>query len=200
MINEVLHDGDDDGVAHGIVGLVVGGGEFVGARGSHEEGGFAGGDEARIPFSGVVEEEKLATAAAFGGSEAPGEIVEAEFEDLLALSGAAVTGECGASVGRESVEEFPVFGGSKRNQGAGPLLAEDGGVPIDEIGQIFGALGWAGHGPEDDVVERSDSLEDRVGVEPVGAVVFEGSGVVTILDCDDEDAGAGLGNPVAGIE
>ena len=200
VIDEVLDDGDDDGVAHGVVGLVVGGGELVGSRGSHEEGGFAGGDEAGFPFSGVVEEEELATAAALGGAEAAGEVVEAQFEDLLTLAGAAVAGEGGAAVGRESVEEFPVFGGGEGDEGGGAFLVEDGGVPIDEISESFGTIGGAGHGPEDDVIERGDGFEDGFGVEPVGAVVFEGGGVEVILDGDNEDAGAGLGDPEAGVE
>ncbi len=37
-------------------------------------------------------------------------------------------------------------------------------------------------------------------MEPVGAVVFEGGGVNGIEDGDDEDAGAGLRDPKAGIE
>ena len=147
-----------------------------------------------------MEEEELATAAALGGAEAAGEVVEAEFEDLLALAGAAVAGEGGAAVGRKFVEEFPVFGGGEGDEGGGAFFVEDGGVPIDEIGEGFGALGGAGHGPEDDVIERGDGFEDGVGVEPVGAVVFEGGGVEVILDSDDEDAGAGLGHPEAGVE
>ena len=200
VIDEVPDDGDDDGVAHGVVGLVVGGGELVGSRGSHKEGGFAGGDLAGFPFSGVVEEEELATAAALGSAEATGEVVEAEFEDLFALAGAAVAGEGGAAVGREFFEEFPVFGGGEGDEGGCAFLVEDGGVPVDEIGEGFGALGGAGHGPEDDVIERGDGFEDGVGVEPVGAVVLEGGGVEVILDGDDEDAGAGLGDPEAGVE
>jgi hypothetical protein len=200
VIDEVFDDGDDDGVTHGVVGLVVGGGELVGTRGSHEESGFAGGDEAGFPFSGVVEEEKLATAAALGGAEAAGEVVEAEFEDLLALAGAAVAGEGGAAVGREFVEEFPVFGGGEGDEGSGALFVENGGVPIDKIGEGLWSLGGARYGPEDDVVERGDGFEDGLGVEPVGAVVFEGGGVEVILDGDNKDAGAGLGHPEAGVE
>jgi hypothetical protein len=97
----VFDNVDDDCVAHGVVRLVVGAGELVGRRCSHEESGFAGGDEAGGPLSGVVEKEKLATAAALGGAEAAGEVVEAEFEHLLALAGAAVAGEGGAAVGRK---------------------------------------------------------------------------------------------------
>ena len=66
----MLHDGDDDGVAHGVVGFVVGGGEFIGSRSAHEESCFTWGNEASFPFSCVVEEEELAAAAAFGGPEA----------------------------------------------------------------------------------------------------------------------------------
>ena len=200
VIDEVLDDGDDDGVAHGVVRLVVGGGELVGRRCSHEEGGFAGGDEAGGPLSSVVKKEELATAAALRSAEAAGEVVEAEFEDLLALAGAAVAGEGGAAVGREFFEELPVFGGGEGDQGGGALLVEDGGVPIDEIGEGLGALGRAGHGPEDNVIERGDRFEDGVGVKPVGAVVFEGGGVEVILDGDDEDAGPGLRDPKAGVE
>ena len=185
MIDEVFDDGDDDGVAHGVVGLVVGRGELVGSRSSHEQGGFAGSDEAGFPFSAIVEEEKLATAAALGGAEAAGEVVEAEFEDLLALAGAAVAGEGGAAAGRESVEELPVFGGGEGDEGGGALFVENGGVPIDEIGESLGALGGTGHGPEDDIIERSDGFENGLGVEPVGAVVFEVAGVEVILNGDD---------------
>ena len=96
VINQVLHDGNYDGIAHGVVGLVVGGGELVGLRSPHEESGFAWGDETSRPVAFVVEEEELATAAAFGGAEAAGEVVEAEFEDLSAVAGAAVAGEDGA--------------------------------------------------------------------------------------------------------
>ncbi len=200
MIDEVLDDGDHDGVAHGVVGLVVGFGELVRSRGSHEEGGFAGGDEAGFPFSGIVEEEKLATAATLGGTEAAREVVEAEFKDLLALAGATVSGEDGALVEREFFEELTVFRGGQGKQGFGAFLTEDGGVPIDEIGERLGALGGARHGPEDDVFERGDGFEDGVGVEPVGSVVFEGGGVEVVFDGDDEDAGAGLGDPDAGVE
>jgi hypothetical protein len=93
-----------------------------------------------------------------------------------------------------------VFGGGEGDEGGGAFLVEDGGVPVDEIGEGLGAFGGAGHGPEDDVVERGDGFEDGVGVEPVGAVVFEGGGVEVILDRDDEDAGAGLGDPEPGVE
>ncbi len=134
MIDEVFDDGDDDGVAHGVVGLVVGRGEFVGSRGSHEESGFAGGDEAGFPFSGIVEEEELATAAALGGAEAARDVVKAEFEDLLALAGAAVAGEGCAAIGREPVEQLAVFGGGEGDEGGGALFVENGGIPIDEIG------------------------------------------------------------------
>jgi hypothetical protein len=163
VIDDMLDDGNDDGVAHGVVGLVVGSGELVRARCSHEKGGFARGDEAGFQFSGVVEEEKLATAAALGGAEAAGEVVEAEFEDLFALAGAAVAGECGAAIRREFVEELPVFGGGEGYQGGGAFFAEDGGIPIDEIGEGLGALGGARHGPEDDVVERGDGFEHGIG-------------------------------------
>ena len=200
MIDEVFDDGDDDGVTHGVVGFVVGRGELVGSRGSHEQGGFAGSDEAGFPFSGVVEEEELATAAALGGAEAAREVVEAEFENLLAFAGSAVAGEGGTTIGRESVEELPVFGGGEGDEGGGAFVVEDGGVPIDEIGEGPRALGGTGHGPEDDVIERSDGFENGLGVEPVGAVVFEGGCVDVILDGDNEDAGAGLGDPEAGIE
>jgi hypothetical protein len=101
VIDEVFDDGDDDGVAHGVVGLVVGRGQLVRAWSAHEKGGFAGSDEAGFPFSGIVEEEELATAATLGGAEAAGEVVEAEFKDLLALAGAAVAGEGGAAVERK---------------------------------------------------------------------------------------------------
>ena len=70
VIHEVLNHRDDDGVAHGVVGFVVGGGKLVGPGRSHEEGGFASGDQTGFPFSGLVEEEELATAAALGGSKA----------------------------------------------------------------------------------------------------------------------------------
>lgn len=200
MIDQVFHDRDDDGVAHSVVGLVVGSGEFVRAWSAHEESSLAGGNQAGFPFSGVVEEEKLATAAALCGAEAAGEVVKAKFEDLLALPGAAVAGEGSAAVRRESVEELPVFGGGEGDEGGSALFVENGGVPIDEIGEGLWALGGAGHGPEDDVIERGNGFENGVGVEPVGAVVFEGGGVEVILDGDDEDAGAGLGDPEAGVE
>jgi|LakMenE01Jun11ns_1017448.scaffolds.fasta_scaffold9632400_1 hypothetical protein len=105
VIDEVLDDGDDDGVAHGVVGFVVGFGEFVGARRTHEQGGFARGDLAGGPFSGVMQQEELATAAALCGAEASRKVVESEFEDLLAMAGAAVAGEDGALAGWKFVEE-----------------------------------------------------------------------------------------------
>jgi hypothetical protein len=37
-------------------------------------------------------------------------------------------------------------------------------------------------------------------VEPVGTVVFKGGSVELILDGNDEDPGAGLGNPEASVE
>ncbi len=61
-------------------------------------------------------------------------------------------------------------------------------------------LGGAGDGPEDDVIEWCNGLEDGLGVKPVGAVVFEVAGVEVILNGDDEDAGAGLRDPEAGVE
>jgi hypothetical protein len=158
MIDEMLNDWNDDGVAHGVVGLIVGCGKLVGTRGPHEEGGFARGDEAGFPFSRIVEEEELTATAALGGAEAAGKIVEAEFKDLFPLTGSAVAGKGGSSVGRELVEEFPVFGGGEGNQGGCALFIEDGGIPIDEIGEVFGALGGARHSPEDDVIERRDGF------------------------------------------
>lgn len=44
MFGEVSDDRNGDGIAHGAVGLVIIGGEFVGIRRSHEAGGFAGSD------------------------------------------------------------------------------------------------------------------------------------------------------------
>jgi len=93
MIDEMFYDGDDDGVSHGAVGLIVrrGKAEFIGS--SHEAGCFAGGDETGIPLALVVEDEELTAAAAFGGAEAAGGVVEAEFEGLFAFAGSPVAGE-----------------------------------------------------------------------------------------------------------
>jgi hypothetical protein len=93
-----------------------------------------------------------------------------------------------------------MFGGGERDEGGGAFHVEDGGVPVDEIGKGLRAFGGAGHGLEDDVIERGDGFENGFWVKPVGAVVFEGGGVEVILDGDDEDAGAGLGDPEAGVE
>ena len=93
-----------------------------------------------------------------------------------------------------------MFGGGECDECGGSFLVKDGGVPIDEIGEGLGALGGAGHGPEDDVIKRGDGFEDGIGVEPVWTVIFEGSGVELLLDGDDEDAGTGLRDPEAGVE
>ena len=196
----MFDDGDDDGVAHGVVGFVVGCGKFVAFGRSHEEGGFAGGDEAGGPSAVVVEEEELAAAAAFGGAEAAGEVVEAEFEDLFAVAGAAVAGESDAGAGGELVEQCAVVGGDDGEEGVGAGLVEDGGVPIDEVGEVAGARFGLGHGPPNGVVEGGEGAADGLGVEPVGAVVFERAGVEVVEGGDDEDAGARLGDPVAGVE
>ena len=100
VIYEVFHDGHDHGVAHGVVGLVVGVGEFVGAWCTHQKGGFTGGDEAGCPAAFVVKEKELPAAATFGGAEAAREVVEAELEDLFAVAGAAVAWEDGTLVAR----------------------------------------------------------------------------------------------------
>jgi hypothetical protein len=93
-----------------------------------------------------------------------------------------------------------VFWRDQGKQGGGAFLVEDGGIPVDEVGEGFGTLCGARHSPEDYVVERGDGFEDGIWVEPIGAVVFEGVGIEMILNGDNENAGAGLGHPVAGIE
>ena len=103
VIDEVFDDRYDDRVAHGIVRLVVGGREVVGARGTHEESCLTWCNEARFPCSGVVEEEKLATAAALGCTKAAREVVESELEDLFAFACAAIARKGGAPVGGELV-------------------------------------------------------------------------------------------------
>lgn len=70
VIDEVFHYWRDDGITHGVVGLVVGGGEAEFFGGSHKPGGFSGGDETSIPLTMIVKDEELAAAASFGGAEA----------------------------------------------------------------------------------------------------------------------------------
>lgn len=141
----MFYHGHHDRVPHGVVGFVVGGGKLVAVRGTHEAGCFAGRDEAGFPVAGVVEEQELATAASFGGAETPREVVEAEFEDLLAVAGAAVAGEDAAVVSREFVEQFLVLGRDEGEEGGGALLIEDRGVPVDQVAEGLRALGGAGH-------------------------------------------------------
>ena len=200
MIDEMFYNWDDDGVSHRAVGLIVRGrkAELVGS--SHEAGCFAGGDETGIPFALIVKDKKLAAAASFGGAEAAGGVVKAEFESLFAFARAAVAGEDCALRKRKLVEQFLMAWRDQGHQFALPLVIEDRSAPIDDLGQSLGTFFRARHGPEDGVVERSDGFEDYLGVEPVGAVVFEGGGVDKIADGDDEDAGAGLGNPEPCIE
>ena len=200
VIHEVLHDRNHDGVAHGVVGFVVGRRELVGLRRSHEERGFAGGDEAGGPAALVVKDEKLAAAATFGGAEAAGEVVEAEFEDLFAVAGAPVAGEDGALIAGKLAEQFAVAGRDDGKEGPGPDFIEHRGVPVDQVAQGLAALPGLRHGPENGVFQGGDGLADRLGMKPVGAVVFEVGGVEVILRGDNENAGPGLGDPVAGVE
>ena len=83
-----------------------------------------------------------------------------------------------------------MLGRCERDQGGSAFLVEDGSIPIDDVGKGLATLNGVGHSPEDDVLEWGDGLGDGVGMEPVGAVVFEGGGVEAILDGDNEDAGA----------
>ena len=100
----MFHDGDDDGVSHRVIGLVVGTRKLVVAGSAHEKCCFKGGYEAGGPDAFVVEKEELSTAAAFGGAKTAGYVVEAKFEDLLAMAGAAVAREGGAIVSWQSVD------------------------------------------------------------------------------------------------
>ena len=98
VIDEVLHDRNDDGIAHGIVGLVVGGGELVGARRAHEQSSLARRDLPGRPYPGVMKKQELATASSFGSAEASRKIVEAKLKYLLALAGTAVAGKHGPRI------------------------------------------------------------------------------------------------------
>lgn len=200
VIGEVFDYGDGDGVAHGTVGFVVVGGELVGIGRSHEAGGFAGGEEAGVPFSGIVEEEELAAAASLGGAEAAGEIVEAELQDLLAMAGAAVAWEGGALVGRKLVEQEAVVRCDEGEKRLCPRLFENRSLPIDQIPQRLGALPGARDGPENDVIQGRDGPLHNLGVKPVRPLVFQRGGIEMIEGGDDEDAGAGLRNPMAGVQ
>ena len=101
---------DGDGVAHGAVGFVIVCGELVGIGCSHEAGGLAGGDEAGAPVSVLVKDEELAAASSLGGAEAAGDIVETEFQHLLAVAGTAVAGEDGSLALGEAFETVLVSG------------------------------------------------------------------------------------------
>ena len=142
----------------------------------------------------------MAATASFGGAEAAGGVVKAEFESLFAFAGAAVAGEDCALQKRKLVEQFLMAWRDQGHQFALPLVIEDWSVPIDDLGQGLRTLFRTRHGPEDGVFERGDCFENDLGVEPVRAVIFEGGGVNGIADGDDEDAGAGLGDPEPGIE
>jgi hypothetical protein len=200
VIDEMLNYRHHHRVAHGVVRFVVGGRKTIALRRSHQLGGFAGSDFACLPNSGVVEQEKLATAASFGGTEATGEIVETEFEYLFALSGAAVSGEDGTVGGRESVNQLLVLGCDEREESGGSPFIECRSVPIDDLRQNLGTLGGPGNRPENNVVQQGDGPSDNFGVKPVRAVVFESGGVDVILNGNDKDSGARLGDPEPGIE
>lgn len=127
----MFYNRNDDGITHGIVGFVVRGGKEEALWCSHESGGFAGGDESGPPFSAIMEEQKLATAATLGGTEATGKIVKTQFKNLLAIAGAAVTGKDRTMGARKSVEQFLVFGGDESKQRSGTLSIENWRIPLD---------------------------------------------------------------------
>lgn len=110
VIDEMLDDRDDDGVAHGVVGLVVGFGQLVESRGSHEGRSLAGGDLAGRPFSGVVEEEELAAAPAFGRAQATGKVVETKLQNLFAVAGPTVAGKNSSAGWRNLVQQLLMSG------------------------------------------------------------------------------------------
>lgn len=93
MFREVADNRDGDGVSHGAVCVVVVRGELVGIRCSHEARGFTSGNEASAPLSLFMEDEELTTTSALRCSEASGDIVEAKFQNLLSVPGAAVAWE-----------------------------------------------------------------------------------------------------------
>lgn len=93
MIDEVFHNRDDHCVPHGAVGLVIRWGKAEVVRGTHQAGGFAGGDEAGIPPTLVVQDKKLAATASLGGAETTGGVVEAKFEGLFTFAGTSIAGK-----------------------------------------------------------------------------------------------------------
>ena len=200
VFREVPDYGDGDGVAHGAVGFVVVGGELVGIGCPHEAGGLSGGDEAGAQVPIFVEDEELAAASPFGGAEAAGNVVEAEFEDLPAVAGAAVAGEDSAMAARDAFEAGAVIGWDDGEQSPGLGLIEDRGFPVDDLGKGFGALFWKGHGPEDASLQGGDGLGDGPWVQPAWPEFLEIRRINILMDGDNEHPGAGLREPVAGID
>ena len=95
----------------------------------------------------------MATAAALGGPEAAGDVVEAEFEDLLAVARAAIAWENGATSMREFVEQFLVLWGYEGQEGGSTFFIKNRGVPIDQVGEGLGAIGGLRYSPEYDVFQ-----------------------------------------------
>ena len=190
VFREVLNYGDGDGIAHGAVGFVVVGGKLVGIGCSHEAGCLAGGDEAGAPVSVLVEDEELAAASSFGSTEAAGDVVEAEFEDLLAVAGAAVAGEDGSLALRDAFEAGEVTGGDDGSQSLGLGLIEDRGFPVDDLGKCLGALFWKRHGPEDASLQGGDGLGDGLRVQPAWAELLEIRRIDILMHGDNEHPGA----------
>ena len=102
--------------------------------------------------------------------------------------------------GREPVEQFLVLGRDESEQGGGAFVIENRSIPFYYIHQVFWAFGRTWHRPKDNVIQRRNRFQNRVGMEPIGTIVFERVGVDMIVNGDDENPGPRLGYPEAGIE
>ena len=93
MIDKMFDDRDHHRVSHGIVGFVIRRGQFVFLRCPHKPGGFHGSDETRFPVSAIMENQKLAAAASLRSAETARKVIEAEFQNLLAVPCPPVSGK-----------------------------------------------------------------------------------------------------------